>query len=113
VRRSTTNQPTNQPFAKPITKPSPRRRNPLASFDPLQLLALRVLAQALRDAGRHGQAAFEEETATRICNTAELLAWLDSDAGILWWDLARLPWYDAAARRLQLLQSDNLRVLEL
>ena len=101
-----TNQPTNQPTRR-------QRRNPLVAFDPLQLLALRVLAQALRDAGRHGQAAFEEETATRICNTAELLAWLDSDAGILWWDLARLPWYDAAARRLQLLQSANLRVLEL
>lgn len=101
-----TNQPTNQPTRR-------QRRNPLPAFDPLQLLALRVLAQALRDAGRHGQAQLDEDTDTCITNHAQLLAWLDSDAGILWWDLARLPWHDSAAARWRVLRDANLRVLEL
>lgn len=102
-----TNQPTNQPT----------RRNPLAAFDPLQLLALRVLAQALADAQRHGRPQLDEDAdiCADICitNHAQLLAWLDSGNGIMWWDLARLPWYDSAAARWRVLRDANLRVLEL
>lgn len=102
-----TNQPTNQPTRLK------KRRNPLAAFDALQLLALRVLAQALADAQRHGQAQLDEDADTCVTNHAQLLAWLGSPNGIMWWDLARLPWYDSAAARWRVLRDANLRVLEL
>lgn len=99
-----TNQPTNQPTRT--------RRNALAGFDVYQLLAIRILIQALQDSEARGKGQMALDMLD-IADAAGLLRWLGTEwAGVLW-DVAGLPWCEKPLERWRFLQTARTRLLEL
>ena len=86
--------------------------NPLSGFNCYQMLALRILLQACRDAelAAKGQLSLD---LLDITDEAELLLWLATPWAVMLWDLAQLPWHDSVVERCRFLQAGRRWAVEI